>query len=85
MPEDQEQPTFEKGLEELEEIVRKLEGGDLSLEQSLKLFEQGVQLSQRCRKQLQEAETKIEILLKKDDVRVPEPFDVGTADQDIPF
>ena len=85
MPEDQEQPTFEKGLEELEEIVRKLEGGDLSLEQSLKLFEQGVQLSQRCRKQLQEAETKVEILLKKDDVRVPEPFDAGTAEQEIPF
>ena len=85
MPEDQEQPTFEKGLEELEAIVQKLEGGDLSLEQSLKLFEQGVQLSQRCRKQLQDAETKVEILLKKDDLRVPEPFDSGNADQDIPF
>ncbi len=85
MPDNQDQPTFEMGLEELEGIVRKLEGGDLSLEQSLKLFEQGVQLSRRCRKQLQEAETTVEVLLKKDDVRVPEPFDTNRADQDLPF
>ena len=84
MPDDQEQPTFEKGLEELEEIVRKLEGGDLSLEQSLKLFEAGVELSQRCRKQLRERDEGGNPL-EEDDVRVPEPFDAGAADQNIPF
>ena len=56
--------SFEATLEELETIVAKLEGGDLPLEQSLELFERGVQLSRQCQKRLDEAERKVEILVK---------------------
>ncbi len=55
---------FEASLARLEEIVKKLEKGDLPLEQSLKLFEEGVKLSRICSKRLEEAERKVEILLK---------------------
>lgn len=56
--------TFEASLGELEKIVRKLEDGDLSLEESLKLFEDGVRLSRECQERLSNAERRIEILLK---------------------
>ena len=55
--------TFESSLGELEKIVRKLEEGDLSLEESLKLFEDGVRLSRECQERLNAAERRIEILL----------------------
>jgi exodeoxyribonuclease VII small subunit len=61
MPKNQ---TFESSLGELEKIVRKLEDGDLSLEESLKLFEDGVRLSRECQERLNSAERRIEILLK---------------------
>jgi exodeoxyribonuclease VII small subunit len=61
MPKNQ---TFESSLGELEKIVRKLEDGDLSLEESLKLFEDGVRLSRECQERLNQAERRIEILLK---------------------
>ena len=54
--------NFEKSLHELEQIVTSLEKGELSLDQSLKLFEKGVQLTQKCQKNLTEAEQKIEVL-----------------------
>jgi exodeoxyribonuclease VII small subunit len=56
--------TFESSLKELERIVEELEAGDLPLERSLELFEQGVKLSRECQKRLDEAERKVEILLK---------------------
>jgi len=56
--------TFEASLSQLETIVKKLEEGDLPLEESLKLFEKGVALSRECRERLNEAERRIEILLK---------------------
>jgi exodeoxyribonuclease VII small subunit len=56
--------TFETSLQELEKIVRKLEDGDLSLEESLKLFEDGVRLSRECQERLNQAERRIEVLLK---------------------
>ena len=55
---------FETAMARLEEIVQKLEQGDLPLEQSLKLFEEGIRLSRICNKRLEEAERKVEILLK---------------------
>lgn len=55
---------FEKKLARLEEIVAKMEGGELSLEDSLKLFEEGVKNSRECQKQLTEAEEKVKVLLK---------------------
>ena len=58
------QETFENSLKELEQIVRKLEDGDLALEESLKLFENGVKLSRECRERLNQAERRIEILLE---------------------
>lgn len=60
----QKNQTFESSLGELEKIVRKLEDGDLSLEESLKLFEDGVRLSRECQERLSKAERRIEILLK---------------------
>ena len=59
--------SFESSLEELEQIVRQLEGGDLPLDRSLELFEQGVRLSRDCQKRLDEAERKVEILLRGND------------------
>ncbi|MFL6211873.1 MAG: exodeoxyribonuclease VII small subunit [Pyrinomonadaceae bacterium] len=56
--------TFETSLAALEQIVRELERGDLPLEQSLELFEQGVRLSRECQERLQAAERRIEVLLR---------------------
>ena len=68
--------TFESSLEELEHIVRQLEGGDLPLDRSLELFEQGVRLSRECQKRLDEAERKVEILLRGNDGGYrPTPFE----------
>jgi exodeoxyribonuclease VII small subunit len=59
--------TFEVSLAELEKIVRRLEEGDLPLDESLELFEKGVRLSRECRERLNQAERRIEILLRDED------------------
>jgi exodeoxyribonuclease VII small subunit len=69
--------TFEKGLERLEKIVQELEKGELPLERSLDLFEEGMKLSGSCRKQLEEAESKVELLVKRAGKIVAEPFANG--------
>ena len=56
--------TFEASLEALEQIVRQLESGDLPLEKSLELFEQGIRLSRECQDRLNQAERRIEVLLR---------------------
>ncbi len=56
--------SFERSLTELEQVVIKLEDGDLPLEESLELFEQGIKLSRDCRDRLTKAERRIEILMK---------------------
>jgi len=56
--------TFETSLEALEQIVRQLEDGDLPLEKSLELFEQGIRLSRECQERLSQPERRIEILLR---------------------
>ena len=66
--------SFETGLDELEKVVKELEAGDLPLERALALFEKGIGLSQTCRKQLEEAETRVEILLKKNGKIQAEPY-----------
>ena len=67
---------FEDALSKLEKIVSKLEEGDIPLEESLKLFEEGIRLSRLCNQKLDEAEKKVEILLKdKEGVLRPHPFD----------
>jgi len=59
--------SFEESLKELEQIVTHLEEGDLALEESLKLFEDGVRLSRECRERLTAAERRIEVLMKEAD------------------
>lgn len=68
-------PKFEECLGRLETIVGQLEKGDIPLEDALKLFEEGIQLSGSCRKELEEAEGKVEVLLKQNGKLQPEPFD----------
>jgi exodeoxyribonuclease VII small subunit len=58
---------FETALKKLEEIVRRLEGGSLSLDESLKAFEEGVRHASFCSKKLEEAERRVEVLLKRKD------------------
>jgi len=60
----EETPSFEAALQKLDEIVQKLEKGDLPLEQSLVLYEEGIRLSRLCHAKLEEAEGMIELLLK---------------------
>ncbi len=67
-------PSFEASLQELEAVVKEMESSDLPLERALELFEKGMRLSETCRKQLEEAETRIEILVRKGDKVQPEPF-----------
>ncbi|MBV9035990.1 MAG: exodeoxyribonuclease VII small subunit [Acidobacteriaceae bacterium] len=61
-------------MDELERIVKELERGDLPLEQSLSLFEAGMRLSADCKRQLEEAETRVEILTKKGSEIIAVPF-----------
>jgi exodeoxyribonuclease VII small subunit len=75
-PEPPRKPDFEKSLVRLEEVVRRLESPQLSLDEAMKLFQEGVELSHECQKQLEEAEGRVEILLKKADGKLAaEPFD----------
>lgn len=76
---EQEKPqSFEASLTELEGVVKELESGDLPLERALSLFEKGTQLSAACRKQLEEAETRVEQLMRRGDKLVPEPMKVDS-------
>jgi exodeoxyribonuclease VII small subunit len=85
--------NFEGQLASLERIVRELERGDLPLEQSLELFEQGVKLSRECQERLNEAERRIEVLLRGGDgSTIAVPFesdelieDEGEADDESVF
>ncbi len=65
---------FEACLDELEKVVKELEAGDLPLERSIELFEKGMRLSDTCRKQLEEAETRVEMLIRKEGKIQAEPF-----------
>ena len=65
---------FEDALGRLEEIVKKMETGDMTLEDSLKSFEEGIKLARLCAKKLDEAERRVDILLKQDDGLVVKPF-----------
>jgi len=68
-------PRFEECLQRLEKIVEELEKADVPLEKSLTLFEEGVALSNSCRKELEEAEGKVEILLKSNGKLQVQPFE----------
>ena len=81
MPEETPAPGFEAGLEELEKIVKELESGELPLERALLLFEKGITLSEACRKQLEEAESRVEILIRKGEKVQAEPFQAARNDK----
>jgi len=73
---------FEKAFHDLEQIVRRLEGEELPLDESLRLFEEGIRLSRFCNQRLEEVEKKIELILAdaKGQPRT-EPFDLGDDDE----
>jgi exodeoxyribonuclease VII small subunit len=75
MPDEQQQPlSFEAGLQQLETIVKEMEGGELPLERALELFERGMKLSETCRQQLEAAETRVEILMRRAGDVQAQPF-----------
>ena len=71
-------PKFEECLDRLEKIVDELEKGDVPLDRALELFDEGMKLSGSCRKELEEAEGKVEILLRRNGKLQPEPFQPAT-------
>ena len=75
-------PKFEECLQRLEQIVNELEKGEIPLERALGLFEEGIQLSGSCRKELEEAEGKVEILLKQNGKLQAEPFEPERVDSE---
>jgi exodeoxyribonuclease VII small subunit len=74
---DDEELTFEDALNKLEELVRTLEQGELTLNKSLTIFEEGMKLAKFCNKKLEQAEQKIEILLKKNGELKAEKFEIA--------
>jgi len=70
-------------LQRLENIVDELEKGNVPLEQALKLFEEGLELSTSCRRELEEAEGKVEILLKRNGKLQPEPYEPERAQASV--
>jgi exodeoxyribonuclease VII small subunit len=73
--------SFESALERLEEIVARLEQGELDLEEALTVFEEGVGLSRRCAEQLDAAERRIEVLVRDGDRLVSRPFEAPDAQE----
>ncbi len=73
---------FEKALRELEQLVEKMEEGDLSLEESLKQFERGIALTRACQQALQSAEQKVQILLSEGEQQNLTAFDAQAAEND---
>ena len=67
--------NFEEALETLEGLVEAMEEGELSLEESMKAFEQGIKLTRECQTALEKAEQKVQLLVKSDDLPEAEPFD----------
>ena len=65
---------FEQQLSNLESLVTSLEGGDLTLEESLSSFEQGIKIARECQQALQVAEQRVEVLMKQGDEIVSQPF-----------
>ncbi len=66
--------SFEQSMKELEDVLKKLEGGELPLEQAIGEFERGISLVKKCQGMLNDAEQKVMLLLQKDGETVLEPF-----------
>ena len=65
---------FEEALERLEEIVKRMEAGEMTLEESLKAFEEGIKLARLCARKLDEADRRVELLLRQEAQLVTKPF-----------
>ena len=76
MPDTPQPASFEAGLDELESIVKQMESGELPLERAIELFEKGMQVSESCRKQLADAETRVEMLVRRGQQVVAEPLEI---------
>jgi exodeoxyribonuclease VII small subunit len=77
-------PDFEEALAELEGLVERLERGDLPLDEALKTFERGVELTRHCQSSLKSAQQKVEILLKRGNTAEIEPFSVAEDEAGAP-
>ena len=77
-------PDFEQALAELEGLVERLERGDLPLDEALKTFERGVELTRHCQSSLKAAQQKVEILLKRNGTTEVEPFSVPEDETTAP-
>ena len=77
-------PDFEEALAELEGLVERLERGDLPLDEALKTFERGVELTRHCQSSLKSAQQKVEILLKRGSGAEIEPFSVADDEAATP-
>jgi exodeoxyribonuclease VII small subunit len=76
-------PNFETAIEELETLVDEMEQGDISLEESLKKFERGIELTRNCQKALQEAEQKVQMLVEKKNAdQIIDADDLGQSSND---
>lgn len=75
--------NFEEALETLEELVEAMEDGELSLEESLKAFEQGIKLTRECQAALEKAEQKVQLLVKSDGLPEAEDFDNAGDEEDV--
>ncbi len=93
-PTDAENPTFESALSRLEQVVQRLEKGELPLEESLRLYEEGIRLSRFCHAKLEEAQGKIELLVKDAQGEAArdakgqakrKPFAPESGDDEVPF
>jgi exodeoxyribonuclease VII small subunit len=65
---------FEEALEKLEEIVRRMEAGEMTMEESLKAFEEGIKLARFCTKKLDDADRRVDLLLRQEGELVTKPF-----------
>jgi exodeoxyribonuclease VII small subunit len=74
---------FEEALGKLEDIVKKMESGDMTLEESLKAFEEGIKLARLCSRKLDEAERRVEILLKQEEGLVTKPLQVEENESEL--
>jgi len=77
-------PDFEQALAELEALVARLERGDMPLDDALKTFERGVELTRQCQGSLKAAQQRVEILLKRNGQTEPEPFSVAEPQDGTP-
>ena len=82
MPSDQQALDFEQTLRELESVVERLERGDLPLEEALRVFERGVDLTQQCQGALRSAQQRVDALMKRNGELEPEPFSVSDTARD---